>query len=243
MSGNRLNKLIFNAGSMVYDVLTYQDVWREQIADVLDHVPDPTAIHAVLDVGCGPGVSAFELARHLPDATIDGLDLAERMVARAKRHHARAFPHLHNVRFHVGDATLLPWPDDSFDLVVGHSFLYLVPDPPAVLAQACRVLRPGGTLVLLEPNRTGSLRSAASRDFGRQFDGHARVDVARFQASMFAWRIVSGNVGRLEPDVVKQWLLDAGFDEAEISPTLGGLGMHCIGRVAPGIPPDPATGP
>lgn len=232
MASISFNKLLFNAGSAAYDLLTDQDVWREQVAEVLDLIDEPAQIENVLDLGCGPGVSAFVLADALPNARVDGVDLAEKMIARAKRHHARSFASLHNVRFHVGDATALDWPDESFDLAVGHSFLYLVPDRPAVLRQARRVLRPGGVLVLLEPNRTGSFRGAATQDFGRDFDGHAAVDIARFQMSMFAWRIVSGNVGRLEPDRVQSWFEAAGFDHCEIRPTLGGLGMHCIGRVA-----------
>ena len=232
MKSRGWNRLLFNAGSAVYDAMTHQDVWREQIADVLDHLPEETGIRAVLDLGCGPGVSAFVLAQRLPEATVDGLDLAERMIVRAKRHHARTFPHLSRVKFHVGDATMLPWPDDAFDLVVGHSFLYLVPDPLAVLAQARRVLAPGGTLVLLEPNSTGSFRRAADRGFGRELEQFAALDIARFKLSMVAWRFVSGNVGRLDPVVVQGWLNDSGFDEAAIVPTLGGLGMHCVGRVA-----------
>jgi ubiquinone/menaquinone biosynthesis C-methylase UbiE len=228
---NSWNKFVFNAGSRVYDFLTYQDVWREQIADVLSHVPDQSRIRRVLDLGCGPGVSAFVLAERLPQAKIEGVDLAEKMIERAQRHHGRAFSHLENVEFHVGDATQLPWDDGSFDLAVGHSFLYLVPDRAAVLRETRRLLAPGGTMVLLEPNRTGQFRSAAGRNFGRQLDGHRFLDASRFRMSMVAWRIVSGNVGRLDPQTVRGWMLDAGFDEADVSRTLGGLGMHCIGKV------------
>ena len=227
----RFNKLLFNAGSQAYDILTYQDVWREQIADVLEHVPEPGKIRRILDLGCGPGVSAFVLAEHLPHTQVDGVDLAVKMIDRAKVHHRRTFAHLKNVEFHVGDATELPWEDGTFDLAVGHSFLYLVPDQAAVLAETRRLLAPGGTMVLLEPNRTGNFRGAFGRSFGRDFEPHRFVDVSRFHMSMFAWRIVSGNVGRLDPVAVRRWMLDAGFDRAEISSTLGGLGMHCVGRV------------
>lgn len=226
-----LQRLFFNAVSATYDLLTNQSVWREQVTEVLNVVPDPDKIERVLDVGCGPGVSAFVLAEKLPHARVDGVDLAEKMIVRAKRHHAESYPQLDRVAFHVGDATQLAWPAETFDLVVGHSFLYLVPDPQEVLAQIRRVLRPGGTLVLLEPNLAGSLRSASSRRFERELGQHDSTDVARFGMSMIAWRVVSGQAGRLEPMTVWRWLVDAGFEEAEILPTLGGLGMHCIGRV------------
>ena len=225
-----INRLIFNVGSAAYDAMTDQNLWRGQIAEVLQHVEHRDAIGRVLDLGCGPGVSSFVLAQQLPDATVDGIDLAPKMIARAKVHHARTFPHLDRVKFHVADATALPWPDQTFDLVVGHSFLYLVDDRHAVLEQIRRVLTPGGTLVLLEPHEGGSLRAATTRRFGLDFDGHPTGDIARFGLSMFAWRIVSGNVGRLDPVDVRRWLYDAGFDEAEVASTLGGLALHCIGR-------------
>ena len=46
----------------------------------------------------------------------------------------------------------LPFTDSSLEAVVGHSFLYLVADRQATLAEAHRVLRPGGQIVLMEPN-------------------------------------------------------------------------------------------
>ena len=231
MLQNGRNWLLFNAGSAAYDALTAQEVWREQVADVLSHVEDRERIDEVLDLGCGPGISAFVLARALPYAQVHGVDLSSRMIARARAHHARSHARLQNVRFHEGDATRLEWPDQTFDLVVGHSFLYLVPDPDAVLKEVRRLLAPGGSLVLLEPNRRGSLRSAVLRGFDRNLARHRPADIARFGLSMVAWRFVSGNVGRLDPDDVVERMRRCGFDEAQTIPTLGGLGIHCIARV------------
>lgn len=227
----RSHELLFNLGSWGYDFLTDQDVWRDQIASVVDYVERPERIERVLDLGCGPGVSAFVLAQLLPHAEIIGIDLAEKMIRRARRHHRKSFPELPNVEFAVRDATETEFARDSFDLAVGHSFLYLVPDRPAVLAEVCRVLGPGGTMVLMEPNRDGSLRDAAAKNFGRDFEGAGALDVARFRTSMILWRMVSGNVGRLDPTQVTAWMQDAGFSRTEIHPTLGGLGMHCVGRI------------
>lgn len=225
------SRLFFNVTSWGYDILTDQTVWREQIAEVLHHIPDGTGISRVLDVGCGPGVSAFVLAAALPRAEVVGIDLSERMVARAQRHHQQRLSHLSNVSFEVGDATQLRFDSGSFDLVVGHSFLYLVPDRRAVLREVRRLLGIGGSVVLLEPNRRGSLRNAATARFDRDFGAIGGIDAALFGTSMVLWRLVSGNVGRLDPDDVATWMREAGFDEAQSVPTLGGLGMHCIGRV------------
>lgn len=224
------NHLLFNLGSWGYDLLTDQDIWRQQIAEVLDYV-DEAAIGRVLDLGCGPGVSAFVLAERLPHADVVGIDIAEKMVGRARRHHRRDFGHLGNVDFGIGDATAIGFADDSMDLVVGHSFLYLVPDRHAVLREVRRVLGPGGTMVLMEPNGDGSFRDAASTGFGQPSAEFGVVAVALFHTSMLLWRLVSGDVGRLDPADVQRWMLDAGFDDARVHPTLGGLGMHCVGRV------------
>ena len=225
------NRLFFNVASWGYDILTDQAVWRAQIAEVLGHVPSDGVVRRVLDIGCGPGVSAFVLGKELGRSEIVGVDLSEKMVARARQHHARRFAHLRNVSFEVGDATRLRFEDGSFDLVVGHSFLYLVPDRSAVLREIRRLLAPGGCVVLLEPNRRGSLRAAASSRFDRDLAAAGGMDAALFGTSMVLWRLVSGNVGRLDPDEVVRWMLDAGFDEATSDATLGGLGMHCVGRV------------
>ncbi len=224
-------ELFFNLASRGYDLLTAQDVWREQVVRVLEHVPSTGDIARILDLGCGPGVSAFVLAEKFPRAEVVGIDLAENMIRRAHRHHRRSFSQLDNVDFRVADAADTGFDDGAFDLAVGHSFLYLIPDQQGVLQEVRRVLAPGGTLVLMEPNRQGSLRHAVARNFDCEYAHAGTVDAARFQLSMVLWRLVSGNVGRLEPGQVVAWMQEAGFDQAEVHPTLGGLGMHCVGRV------------
>lgn len=82
----------------------------------------------------------------------------------------------------------------------------------------------------MEPNRQGSLRDAASTNYGRTLTDARTGEATRFRSSMVLWRIVSDNAGRLDPEQVADWMTEAGFDTAEVHPTLGGLGMHCIAR-------------
>jgi SAM-dependent methyltransferase len=94
----------------------------------------------VLDVGCGEG----ELATHLPEGAWVGVDASVEMLARAPRPH------------HQGDATELPFPDDSFGSVALLYVLYHLPDPGLALAEARRVLQRGGLVAVAAPSRRDS---------------------------------------------------------------------------------------
>ena len=98
----------------------------------------PTAEDRILILGCGPG-SDFEYLP--PSASITALDAAPAMVRRTERR-AEALGMAIDAR--VGDAQDLPFDDDSFDLVLLHLILSVVPDPEAVAAETARVLAPGG---------------------------------------------------------------------------------------------------
>ncbi|MGM0574361.1 MAG: class I SAM-dependent methyltransferase [Myxococcota bacterium] len=220
-------------GARAYEFLTRQRLWHDQIARVLDHAPDLPDAPRVLDLGCAWGVSSFVLAERLgPAARVVGVDLSRPMIARARRHHAERFPHLRGVSFLRADATALPFEDGAFDLAAGHSFLYLCPDRPGVLAEVRRVLGPGGRLVLMEPSAGGSLPRAAMT--ARVALPAVRADpiaAARFAASMVGWRVASLVSGRLAPARLIALLREAGFESATCRPTLGGLGLHASGRV------------
>jgi hypothetical protein len=96
----------------------------------------------VLDVASGPGASARLLAAEF-GVVVDGVDLAEPTVARA-RARAEEAGLADQVRMHVGDAERLPLPGAAFDAVVCECAWCTFPDKPAAAAEFARVLRPGG---------------------------------------------------------------------------------------------------
>jgi ubiquinone/menaquinone biosynthesis C-methylase UbiE len=98
----------------------------------------------VLDVGSGPGLLTAEMALEVgPSGTVTGIDPSEQMIALAReRDPTTTFVH--------GTATELPFRDASFDAVTSTQVYEYVDDVPGALAEARRVLRPGGRLLVLD---------------------------------------------------------------------------------------------
>jgi SAM-dependent methyltransferase len=106
---------------------------------------------ALLDVGAGYGAFVLACRRHGLDAT--GLELAAFEVEIARQRLAQAEPAADATTvFRQGDAGRLPFPDNTFEFVTLLNVLEHVPDYRAVLAEAARVLRPGGRLFVVCPN-------------------------------------------------------------------------------------------
>jgi ubiquinone/menaquinone biosynthesis C-methylase UbiE len=99
----------------------------------------------VLEVGCGTGAVTRELAAWPGVAEVTGIDPSPTFLAAARRLDPPA-----NVRFMEGDARALDFQDRSVDAVVFHTTLCHVPGPHLALAEAARVLRPGGWLAVFD---------------------------------------------------------------------------------------------
>jgi ubiquinone/menaquinone biosynthesis C-methylase UbiE len=117
-----------------------RQAWHDLIAELVG--PEP---RRVLDVGCGTGFLAFRFAELGHE--VAGVDLAPQMIDQARRKAAESGL---AVELAVADATSLPFPDDSFDVVVARHVIWNLPEPQRGLDEWLRVLRPGGLLALVE---------------------------------------------------------------------------------------------
>ncbi len=103
----------------------------------------------VLDIGSGPGLLASEMAVDVGSAgSVDGVDPSDSMLvlARSRRPQDGAGA----TRFVSGDACALPFQEGTFDAAVAAQVYEYLPDVPAALQAAHRVLRPGGRLLVLD---------------------------------------------------------------------------------------------
>lgn len=152
----------------------------------------------VLEVSCGHGGGASWIHRTLAPGSYTGLDLNPEGIRQCRQRHVRE-----GLRFVVGDAQKLPFPDGSFDAVINVEASHCYPDFPGFLAEVSRVLRPGGHLLyadfrfgddVAEWERdlaAGPLESVCSRDISpevlRGMDGNAARSEALVRECLPRW--------------------------------------------------------
>lgn len=100
---------------------------------------------SVLEVGVGTGLA---LRHYGPKVTVTGVDYSEEMLEKARA--KVAAEGLRNVAaLHRMDARVLDFPDESFDHVAAMHVISVVPEPERVMAEVARVVRPGGTVLIV----------------------------------------------------------------------------------------------
>ncbi len=109
---------------------------------LLREMPAPKSPVA-LDVACGTGLSTFTLHEYLGGGTVHGVDLSPDMVAKAKENASTLEL---DIEFRQGDVDELPYPDDSFNLLISNMSFQFFPDKLMALKEMGRVLAPGGRM-------------------------------------------------------------------------------------------------
>src|SRR4030088_1049262 len=127
---------LFNVGADIYAWFTAPAALRGRAAQLSSRLAN-TRVRAgdwVVDLGCGPGVSTFELARRLPAAHLIGLDVSPRMLGQERRRQCTMGSTSAHITWLQADAVPLPSGPATLDACTGDSSLYLVARSLAVLA-------------------------------------------------------------------------------------------------------------
>jgi SAM-dependent methyltransferase len=99
----------------------------------------------VLDVGSGAGTDSLVAAQMVsPGGTVTGIDMTPEMLSKSRQ--AAEEMGQENVEFQEAEAERLPFPDESFDVVISNGVIDLAPDKDAVFSELFRVLKPGGRI-------------------------------------------------------------------------------------------------
>lgn len=164
---NPLLRLSYSLIAPLYD-LVIERAMREARITSLARLPTHEQRHVLIS-GIGTGLDL----PHLPEVhRYTALDFNPDMLARARPRGGQL-----NVGFVLGDSMDLPFADAQFDHVVLHLIVAVVPEPQRCLAEATRVLKPGGTILLfdkfLQPQQRAPLRrllNGLSRRFATRMD-------------------------------------------------------------------------
>jgi N-acetylglutamate synthase-like GNAT family acetyltransferase/2-polyprenyl-3-methyl-5-hydroxy-6-metoxy-1,4-benzoquinol methylase len=167
---------------------------------------NPTAIAAlrpgevVVDLGSGGGIDVFLAAQRVgPDGFVYGVDMTDEMLDLARRNAAKRG--LTNVEFRKGYIEAIPLPDASANVIISNCVVNLSPDKPGVLAEAFRVLKPGGRVAISDVVIDGDL-------------GDLPVSEEQVRGAL-SW---AGCVaGALTIEQYRHLLAEAGFSEIDVS--------------------------
>jgi len=136
----------FRENAAHWDKMRSLYVDEAQVERALLHFLPKEGLRDFVDVGTGTG-RILELVAPRVDRAV-GIDLSREMLSVARAHIEKAG--LRNVTVRHGDMYQLPWPAGSFDAATIHQVLHFADDPAGAIAEVARVLRPGGTLVIVD---------------------------------------------------------------------------------------------
>ncbi len=176
----------YSVVSRVYDRWVNPLFWTPAMRDRALELAQLEDGVEVVDVGAGTGFTTEGIVAHVPARSVTMIDQSPHQLARA-----RAKPALADAAKHQGDAEQLPFPTDRFDRYVSAGSIEYWPDPQRGIAEAYRVLKPGGRAVVIGPVRP------ANR-------------VARWLAD--AWMLFPSEAE------YREWMERAGFADVEVQP-------------------------
>jgi demethylmenaquinone methyltransferase / 2-methoxy-6-polyprenyl-1,4-benzoquinol methylase len=218
-------RAMFDRIARVYDLMNsvmtagMHHRWRARAADLAALAPGDRA----LDVACGTGDLAIELARRVgPSGEVVGSDFSEAMLERAREKSAA-------VRWEWANALELPYPDGAFDAATVGFGARNFSDLDRGLAELARVVRPGGRVVVLEI--TTPQRPPLATFFSIWFDRVVPA-LGRLAGDPDAYAYLPSSVKRFPaPDALAGRMAAAGMGDVRWILTAGGIIALHVGTV------------
>ncbi len=141
--------------------LRFDDMFREQYKELFS-LPSEAPLN-ILEIGCGPGALAGALLRWYPNAKITAIDRDHEFIRFAKENE-------HGIEFSEGDATALPFKDNTFDVTISNTVAEHI-EPEKFYTEQLRVLKPHGICLVLSARRgiTVKPQCTAADDFEKAF--------------------------------------------------------------------------
>ena len=197
----RIASASFNRQGADWDEMRALDLPAAAVEAALLGLLPQAGLGRVLDIGTGTG-RLLELLGHRA-STATGLDASRAMLALARARLAGlALP---NCAVRLGDMYRLPFADAAFDLVVLQMVLHYAEDPAAVLAEAARVLAPGGRLVVIDLAAYGA--DPRARALAHRWPGFDDAGLA----ALLAGAGLAASAGRIVPGPleIRLWCAEA----------------------------------
>lgn len=200
----------FSKNAAQWDKIREMYAHDDDVAKALLGLLPKDGLGEVLDIGTGTGKILAMLGPRADQAV--GIDASREMLALARANLDAAG--LRQCQVRHGDMYMLPVPSQSFDLVTVHQVLHYAADPAAAIAEAARVLRPGGRLVVVD-------FAPHQQEFMREEHAHRRLGFS--DAEIGGWFKAAGLKPaapvRLtgDPLTVVLWAADRAGDAREVT--------------------------
>lgn len=157
----------YPTGKKGLEVLNYDRALIDKLPDVVASsycgVGNPFSLgrinkgEQILDIGCGAGVDTI-LASMMtgPTGNVIGVDIVPEMLQKAETY--LTMTGQTNVTFNKTSGEKLPYPNDTFEVVISNGVINLIPDKEAALTEIIRVLKPGGRLMMADQVDSGNVQ-------------------------------------------------------------------------------------
>jgi len=189
-----------------------QEIWHKLKS--LDISPDNLNNKQVLDLCCGTGYLTYHLLKQAPKANVTLIDISPDEVNMAKRLLGK------EPRYVIGDVTKTSFPNNSFDVVIGNSFLHHFYDLPAALKEILRIIKPGGVFISLhEPKPLAIPLEKASLNEYLQclLNQETYVDSIRYKGPGDVVKESGTDVWMFKPSELVDIMTDVGFKPIKVA--------------------------